>query len=74
MKLTTVKKFNIVISLWLVVILATLAVFGYELGNYGFYIATAVVGAIIVLSNLAVMISGIIIPVKQQKRTSREYY
>ena len=73
MNLTTIKKFNLVISLWLVVVLATLAIFGYELSNYGCYIAAAVVGAVIVLMNLGVLISGLIAPVVHEKRVSKQY-
>ncbi len=73
MKLSIIKKFNIVISLWLIVVLVTLAIFGYELANYGCYIAAAVVGALIVTNNLVVLISGIIAPVVHEKRVSRQY-
>ena len=73
MKLSIIKKFNIVISLWLVVVLTTLAIFGYELANYGCYIAAAVVGAIIITNNLIVLISGLIAPVVREKRVSRQY-
>ena len=73
MKLSIIKKFNIVVSLWLLVVLVTLAIFGYELANYGCYIAAAVVGAIIVANNLIVLISGLIIPVVHEKRVSRQY-
>ena len=73
MNLTTIKKFNLVITLWLVVILATLAIFGYELGNYGCYIAAAVVGALVVVMNLAVVISGLIAPAVHEKRVSKQY-
>lgn len=73
MKFSIIRKFNIIVSLWLVVVLALLAIFGYELGNYGCYIAAAVVGAIIVVMNLAVMISGLIAPAVQEKRVSKQY-
>ena len=73
MNLTTIKKFNLVITLWLVVILATLTIFGYEFGNYGCYIAAAVVGALIVVMNLAVVISGLIAPAVHEKRVSKQY-
>lgn len=73
MKLSIIKKFNIVVSLWLLVVLVTLAIFGYELANYGCYIAAAVVGAIIVANNLIVLISGLIIPVVHEKKISRQY-
>ncbi len=73
MSLSTIKKFNVVISLWLLAILITLALFGYHLDNFGCYIAAAVVGAIIVINNLSVIISGLIIPSRVQKRASREY-
>lgn len=73
MKFSIIRKFNIVVSLWLVVVLALLAIFGYELGNYVCYIAAAVVGAVIVVMNLAVMISGLIAPAVQEKRVSKQY-
>lgn len=73
MKLSIIKKFNIVVSLWLLVVLVALMVFGYELANYGCYIAAAVIGAIIVINNLIVLISGLIIPVVQEKMVSRQY-
>ena len=71
--LTMVKKFNIVISLWLVVILATLAIFGYELSNYRCYVAAAVIGAIVVFMNVGVLISGLIAPAVHEKRVSKQY-
>ena len=73
MKLSIIKKFNIVVSLWLLVVLVTLTIFGYELANYGCYIAAAVVGAIIVTNNLIVLISGLIVPAVHEKRVSRQY-
>ena len=73
MNISIIKKFNIVISLWLLVVFVTLAIFGHELNIYGCYIAAAVVGAIIVINNLAVLISGIIIPIRHEKRVSKEY-
>ena len=73
MKLTTIKKFNVVISLWLVVIMITLAIFGYELNTYGCFIASAVVGGIAIASNLFTLVSGIIAPARQEKRVSKEY-
>ena len=73
MNLTTIKKFNLVIFLWLIVVLVTLAIFGHELGNYGCYIAAAVVGAIVVLMNAGVLISGLIAPAVREKRVSKQY-
>ena len=73
MKLSIIKKLNIVVSLWLVVVLVTLAIFGHELANYGCYIAAAVVGAVIITNNLIVLISGLIAPVVREKRVSRQY-
>ena len=47
MKTTMVRKFNVVISLWLIAIMATLIVFGVQLANNGFYIAAMVVGVLL---------------------------
>ncbi|MBO4855812.1 MAG: hypothetical protein J5511_00365 [Bacilli bacterium] len=73
MKLSMVKKFNVIISLWLVVIMLVLAIFGHELDMYGFYIASAVIGGFAVVSNVGVLISGLILPSIHQKRVSKEY-
>ena len=73
MKLSMVKKFNLVISLWLVVIMLVLAIFGHELDMYGFYIASAVTGGLAIVSNVGVIISGLILPSMHEKRVSKEY-
>ena len=73
MKLSIIKKFNVVVSLWLVVIMVALAIFGRALNVYGLYIAAAVVGGFAIVSNIGLVISGLILPSIYEKRVSKEY-
>ena len=70
MKNTMIRKFNVVISLWLIAIIATLIVFGTQLANNGFYIAAAVVGAVLLAINVFTIVSGI--TSAKEKATSQE--
>lgn len=56
-----IKRFNLVISFWLIVIGIILCVFAHELDIFGLYIAAMVVGGLLVSTNLFTIISGIII-------------
>ena len=76
MKNTMIRKFNVVISLWLIAIMATLIVFGTQLANYGFYIAATVVGAFLLAINVFTIVSGITSASKKaasQQRSYRKY-
>ena len=73
MKLSIINKFNAIISLWLVAIMITLGIFGRALNVYGCYIAAAVVGGFAIVSNIGLLISGLILPSIHEKRVSREY-
>ena len=58
---TMIKRFNLIISLWLIVIGIALCVFAHELDIFGLYIAALVVAALLVSTNVFTIISGIII-------------
>lgn len=73
MRVTMIKKFNIIISLWLILIFATLCLLGFQLGINGFYIAALVVGSLLVASNLINLISGIISSRPKSIQTKKEY-
>ena len=76
MKNTMIKKFNVVISLWLIAVMATLIVFGTQLANNGFYIAAMVVGVILLAINVFTIVSGITSASKKtaaQQRSYRKY-
>ena len=73
MKATMIKKFNIIISLWFIAIIATLCVFGYELSMNGFFVAALVVGALLLASNFINLVSGIIFSRPKRVETKKEY-
>ena len=73
MKNTIIKKTNVIISLWLIVIVAVLVVFGYELDNFGFYIAGAVMLALLLGSNLFTIVYGIVYQQRYATRRETEY-
>lgn len=73
MRATMIKKFNIIISLWLILIIATLCLLGFQLGINGFYIAALVVGSLLLVSNLVNLISGIISSRPKSIQTKKEY-
>ena len=73
MKNTIIKKTNVIISLWLIVIVAVLVVFGYELDNFGFYIASAVMLALLLGSNLFTIVYGIVYQQRYATRRETEY-
>ena len=73
MKTTMVRKFNVVISLWLIAIMVTLIVFGVQLANNGFYIAAMVVGVLLLIINVFTIISGITSASKKSAAQQEEY-
>ena len=56
-----IKRFNLIISIWLIVIGITLCVFAHELDIFGLYIAALVIASILVVTNIFTIVSGIII-------------
>ena len=73
MTATMIKKYNIIISLWLALIIGTLCVFGYELGINGFYFAALIVGVLLLISNAINLVSGIISSRPKAIQTKKEY-
>ena len=73
MKATLIKKFNIVLSLWMIAIIATLVVFGYKLGVYGFYVAASVVCLVLLSINVLTVISGLISTRGSSLKTREQY-
>ena len=59
MKVTMINKLNVIISLWLLTIIGTLMIFGYELGLNGFYWASLVIGGILLIMNTCHLFLGI---------------
>lgn len=59
MKATMIKRFNIVISLWCIAIIALLCVFGFQLNNSGCYVAALVFAGLLMASNVINLISGL---------------
>ena len=68
-----IKRFNVVISLWLIVIIATLVIFGYYLNAYGFYIAAMVFGTVLASINVLTIISGATSANKNLVKTEEKY-
>ena len=73
MKVTQYKKLSFVISLWLLAIMATLIVFGYQLEMYGFYIASAVVAVPLLFTNIFNLVNGLIHSRSKAIAAKREY-
>ena len=73
MKNMMIKRFNVVISLWLIVIIATLVIFGYYLNAYGFYIAAMVFGTVLASINVLTIISGVTSANKNLVKTEEKY-
>lgn len=59
MRITMIKKFNIIVSLWLVAVIGVLCVFGFQLNSSGCYIAALVFAGMLLISNVINLISGI---------------
>ena len=59
MKVAMINKLNVIISLWLLAIIGTLMIFGYELGLSGFYVASIVIGSILLVMNTCHLCLGI---------------
>ena len=59
MKATMIKRFNIVISLWCIAIIALLCVFGFQLNNSRCYAAALVFAGLLMASNVINLISGL---------------
>ncbi len=73
MKNTMIKKFNVVISLWLIAIMATLIIFGYQLAINAFYIAAMSVGAVLLSINVFTVVSGITSASKKAAAQQEKY-
>ncbi len=73
MKATMIKKFNIIVSLWLIAIIAVLVVLGFKLNVFGFYIAAMVVGSFLLASNTFNIVSGLVSSRPRAVETERKY-
>ena len=73
MKATIIKKFNLIISLWLIVIIGCLVLFGYSLGLSGLYVAALVVASLLLASNTVNVVSGIIAARPKAMQRQKEY-
>lgn len=61
-----IKKINIVISLWLIALMIVLFIFGKELAMIGFYYACGGLAALLLVTNLFTIVSGL----KNARKTS----
>ena len=66
MKNIMIKKINIVISLWLIALMIVLFIFGKELAMIGFYYACGGLAALLLVTNLFTIVSGL----KNARKTS----
>ncbi len=73
MKATMIKKFNIIVSLWLIAIIAVLVVLGFKLNVFGFYIGAMVVGSFLLASNTFNIVSGLVSSRPRAVETERKY-
>ena len=73
MKATMIRKFNFVISLWLIVLTGCFCLFAYKLEINGLYIAALVVAGLLLASNAINLVSGIIASRPKVAQTKKEY-
>ena len=73
MKATMIKRFNIIISLWCIAIIALLCVFGFQLDNSGFFIAALVFVGLLAISNGVNLISGLMNSRFKIQESKKEY-
>lgn len=73
MKATVIKKFNFIISLWLILIIGGLCLFAYELDISALYVAAIVVAGLLLASNAFNVVSGIIYSRPRMVQTEKEY-
>lgn len=73
MKATMIKRFNVVISLWLIAIIGTLVIFGYELDLIGCYIAAMVVGILLAATNIITLVSGLTLSNRKLIKNKEKY-
>ncbi len=73
MKATLIKKFNIIVSLWLILIIGGLCLFAYELNLGALYIAAIVISGLLLLSNGINIVSGLILHKPKAVETKKEY-
>lgn len=73
MRATIIKKFNLIVSLWLIAIIAILVILGLQLNMFGFYIGAMVVGALLLASNVINITSGLLSSRPRAVETERKY-
>lgn len=73
MTVTMTKKLNTVLSLWLLTIIVTLVILGYQLNMFGFYIASGVVAGALLLINVFTIIYGFTCGGKRAIEREKEY-
>ena len=71
--ISIIKKANIIFSLWLIAVMAVLLIFGSQLNINGFYFASLVLAGMILASNSAVLMLGIVNGSRAQKEAKRQY-
>ena len=73
MKHTMIKRFSTVISLWLIAVIAVLCVFGYQLDMSGFYIASVIIGTVLLSVNVANIVYGIRVNSRKSVERQTQY-
>ena len=73
MKVTMINKLNVIISLWLIAIIGTLMIFGYELGLNGFYVASIILGGLLLIMNTCHLCLGIASHNRSATKTAAQY-
>ena len=73
MKITIYRKFNTIISIWLIAIIAVLCVLGIKLDVFAFYIAAGVVATPLLATNVINFVFGLISSRSKALQTKREY-
>ncbi len=57
---TMIKRFNIVLSFWLIAIIGMLLIYGFQESNIGFLVVSVVLGILLVIMNVFTIISSIL--------------
>ena len=73
MKVTMINKLNVIVSLWILAIMGTLMIFGYQLNMNGFYYAGLVMAAVLFIINTCHLVFGICVHNRSLAKAKAEY-
>ena len=57
---TMIKRFNIVLSFWLIAIIGMLLIYGFQESNIGFLVVSVILGILLVIMNIVIIVSSVL--------------